>query len=88
MRKAIIITDSETQHEQCTGAKVAREMCSLFWNVGQEVSPVVWAAVAPKGEKGPVGGVERRHESPDAVDLGDVAGDEGEDVGGDGRCDA
>jgi hypothetical protein len=78
-------TDSETQHEQCTGTKIAREMGSSIWNEGREVSPAC-AAVRPEGEKSPVGGVQCWHERPDAVNLGVVAGDEGGSVGGEGRC--
>lgn len=61
-------------------------MGSFFWNVGREEVPPGRAAARPEGEKSPVSGVQRRHERPDAVDLGDVAGDEGENVGRDGRC--
>jgi hypothetical protein len=79
-------TDSETQHEQCTGTKIAREMGSCFFrNEGREVSPAC-VAVRPEGEKSPVGGVQCWHERPDAVNLGDVAGDEGGNVGSEGRC--
>jgi hypothetical protein len=42
--------------------------------------------VRPQGEKSPIGSVYSRHECPYAVDLGDVAGNEGEHVGHEGCC--
>lgn len=60
-------------------------MGSFLWNVGREEVSPGRATARPEGEESPVGGVQRRHERPDAVDLGDVAGDEGEYVGRDGR---
>ena len=34
----------------------------------------------PQGKKSPVGGVDCWHERPDTVNLGDVAGDDREDI--------
>jgi hypothetical protein len=86
VKKNSKIANSESQHEQCTGPKIARGMGSFYWNVGQEEVSPCCAAARPEGEKSPVGGVQCRHERPDAVDLGDVPGDDGENVGYDGCC--
>ena len=78
--KGLEDANGETEHEQRAGAKVARKMASLVWNKGHEVSPSC-AAVRPEGEESPVGGVDCRHERPDTVDLGDVARDDGKNIG-------
>ena len=39
----------------------------------------------PQGEKSPVGGVDRWHERPDTVNLGDVAGDDGDNISRESR---